>query len=159
MIYVAGLVNLLLERLGLAGYPKTSGATGIHIYVPVEADYSYRRVRRFVEAIGRLIVAADPDVATMEWDIAKRGPRVFIDHNQNVAGKTQASVYSVRPREGATVSMPVLWQELDDVVPQDFTMVTVWDRLRQRGDLFAQVLSGGQTLEGAEAALGLTDDA
>lgn len=55
--------------------------------------------------------------------------------------------------------MPVLWQELDDVVPQDFTMVTVWDRLRQRGDLFAQVLSGGQTLEGAEAALGLTDDA
>ncbi len=159
VVYVAGLVNVLLERLGLAGYPKTSGATGIHIYVPVEADYSYRRVRRFVEAIGRLIVAADPDVATMEWDIAKRGPRVFIDHNQNVAGKTQASVYSVRPREGATVSMPVLWQELDEVVPQDFTVVTVWDRLRQRGDLFAAVLSGGQTLEGAEAALGLTDDA
>ena len=59
----------------------------------------------------------------------------------------------------STVSMPVLWQELDEVVPQDFTVVTVWDRLRQRGDIFAPVLSGGQALEGAEAALGLTDDA
>jgi bifunctional non-homologous end joining protein LigD len=158
VVYVAGLVNVLLERLGLAGYPKTSGARGIHVFVPLDPDYPYRRVRRFVEAVGRLIVSADPEAATMEWDTARRGPRIFIDHNQNVAGKTQASVYSVRPRAGATVSTPVLWQELDEVKPEDFTIGTIWERLRQRGDLFAPVLTGGQALEGAEGALGLTDD-
>jgi len=156
VIYVAGLVKLLLERLGLAGYPKTSGARGVHIFVPIEPDNTYRQVRKFVEGVGRLIVGADPDAATMEWDIAKRGPRIFIDHNQNVSGKTQASVYSVRPRAGATVSTPVLWEELDHVKPEDFTIGTIWDRLRQRGDLFAPVLDGGQTLEGAMAALGLS---
>ncbi len=154
--YVAGLVNVLLERLGLAGYPKTSGSRGIHIFVPIEADYPYRRVRQFVEAVGRLIVNADPESATMEWDTARRGPRVFIDHNQNVAGKTQASVYSVRPRDGAPVSTPLLWSELDEVKPADFTIGTVWERLRQRGDLFAPVLTGGQALEAPEKALGLS---
>jgi bifunctional non-homologous end joining protein LigD len=158
VVYVAGLINVLLERLGLAGYPKTSGSRGVHIFVPIEATYTYRQVRRFVEGIGRLIVAADPEVATMEWDKPSRGPRVFIDHNQNVGGKTQASVYSVRPRAGATVSTPVLWEELDGVKPEDFTIGTIWDRLRQRGDLFAPVLSGGQTLEGAFTALGLSGD-
>lgn len=157
VVYVAGLINVLLERLGLAGYPKTSGARGIHIFVPIEPAYPYRRVRRFVEAIGRLVVSAEPDVATMEWDKPKRGPRVFIDHNQNVAGKTQASVYSVRPRAGATVSTPVLWSELEEVRPEDFTIGSIWERLRQRGDLFAPVLSGDQRLEGAEAALGLRE--
>jgi bifunctional non-homologous end joining protein LigD len=153
--YVAELVNVLLERLGLAGYPKTSGASGVHVYVPLEPRYPYARVRRFVEALGRMIVAADPDTVTMEWDIARRGPRVFIDHNQNVGGKTIASVYSVRPLGGAPVSTPVLWEELGEATPDRFTMATVWPRLRQYGDLFAPVLEGGQSLEGAEAALGL----
>lgn len=155
VVYVAGLVNLLLERLGLAGYAKTSGSRGIHIYVPLEPEYDYRRVRRFVETIGGMIAAADPDTVTMEWDKPKRGPRIFIDHNQNVAGKTISSVYSVRPRPGAPVSMPVTWQELETVDPQSFTIATVWERLRQFGDLFAPVLAAGQRLEVAEQALGL----
>lgn len=154
--YVAGLLNVLLERLGLAGYPKTSGATGLHIYVPFEPAHSYRRVRRFVETLGRMIVEADPDAATMEWDIARRGPRVFIDHNQNVAGKTIASVYSVRPYPGAPVSTPFLWNELDAIRPEDHTIVTIWERLRRYGDLFAPVLRGGQRLEPVEDALGLS---
>lgn len=91
----------------------------------------------------------------MEWDIPKRGPRVFVDHNQNVAGKTIASVYAVRPLDGAPVSTPILWTELGEVLPGDFTIATIWDRLRKYGDLFLPVLSGGQRLEGAEAALGL----
>jgi bifunctional non-homologous end joining protein LigD len=153
--YVAGLVNVLLERLGLAGYPKTSGASGIHIYVPIEPRYPYARVRRFVETLGRMIAAADPDAATMEWDIPKRGPRVFIDHNQNVGGKTIASVYSVRPEAGAPVSTPILWREIGSVAPADFTIATIWERVRQYGDLFGPVLTGGQALEGAEAALGI----
>ena len=155
VVYVAGLVNVLLERLGLAGYPKTSGSSGIHIYVPIEPLYTYRRVRKLVEAVGRMIAAADPDAATMEWDIPKRGPRTFIDHNQNVAGKTIASVYAVRPVPGAQVSTPILWDELESVRASDFTIATIWDRLRQYGDLFAPVLSGGQRIEAAEAALGI----
>ena len=155
VVSVARLVNVLLERLGLAGYPKTSGSTGIHIYVPLEPLYTYRRVRRFVETLGRMIAEADPESATMEWDIPKRGPRVFIDHNQNVAGKTIASVYAVRPVDGARVSTPILWDELDSVRTEDFTIETIWERLGKYGDLFAPVLTGGQTLDGPEAALGL----
>jgi bifunctional non-homologous end joining protein LigD len=153
--YVAGLVNVVLERLGLAGYPKTSGASGIHIYVPIEPTYTYERVRRFVATVGHMIAAADPDVATMEWDIARRGPKVFIDHNQNVGGKTIASVYSVRPVAGAPVSTPLLWDEVGRVVPAEFTIDTIWKRVRRYGDLFAPVLTGGQSLDGAEAALGI----
>ncbi|MBA2338529.1 MAG: TIM barrel protein, partial [Acidimicrobiia bacterium] len=126
VVHVTRLLNVLLERLGLAGYLKTSGATGIHLYVPIDADYPYRRVRRFVETLGRMVAGADPENATMEWDIPKRGPRVFIDHNQNVAGKTIASVYSVRPRRGAPVSTPILWDELDTFRPEMSTMATVW---------------------------------
>ena len=155
VVYVAGLVRVLLERLGLAAYPKTSGASGIHIYVPIEPVHDYATVRRFVERLGRMIVEADPDNATMEWDVARRGSRVFIDHNQNVAGKTIASVYSVRPRTGAPVSTPMTWDELETAQPDDFTMATIWERLRRYGDLFEPVLRGGQTLDGAAAALGL----
>jgi bifunctional non-homologous end joining protein LigD len=152
---VARLVEVALGRLGLAGHPKTSGATGLHIYVRLDPEYLYPRVRRFVEAVGRAIVGAAPDLATMEWDIAKRQGRVFIDHNQNVAGKTIASVYSVRPRPGAPVSTPLLWEEVEEVDPGAFTIATIWDRVRRYGDLFAPVLRGGQRLEGAERALGL----
>jgi bifunctional non-homologous end joining protein LigD len=153
--YTANLVKVILDKLGFESYAKTSGATGIHIYVPIEPLYEYSRVRKFVETVGQLIVAADPDTVTMTWDKPKRGPRVFIDHNQNVAGKTIASVYSVRPRPGAPVSTPILWDELGTAQPGDFTIATIWPRLRQYGDLFAPVLRGGQRLEPAEKALGI----
>jgi bifunctional non-homologous end joining protein LigD len=102
-----------------------------------------------------MLVAADPDSVTMEWDILRRAGKVFIDHNQNVGGKTIASVYSVRPWPGAPVSTPILWDELDGVEPDDFTIATVWDRFARFGDLFAPALAGGQQLAGAEAALGI----
>lgn len=155
--YTANLVKVILDKLGLDSYAKTSGATGIHIYVPLDPLYEYARVRRFVETVGQMIVAADPDSVTMVWDKPKRGPRVFIDHNQNVGGKTIASVYSVRPHAGAPVSTPILWDELEKVEPADFTIATIWPRLRQYGDLFVAVLEGGQRLEAVEAALGISD--
>ena len=157
--YVAGLINVLLERLGLAGYPKTSGSRGLHIHVPLEPIHSYTRVRRFVETVGNMIAGADPEAATMEWDKASRGAIVFIDHNQNVGGKNTAAVYSVRPVPGARVSMPLLWDELDRVTPDHFTIGSVWERLRQYGDLFAPAIRGRQSLETAERALGLPSDA
>ena len=155
VVTVAEAIRVLLERVGLAGYPKTSGATGLHIYVPIDPVHPYDRVRRFVETVGRLMVAADPTLATMEWDIPRRAGKVFIDHNQNVAGKTIASVYSVRPRPGATVSTPLLWDEVGDVDPAEFTIGTVFGRIARHGDLFAPVLRGGQTLDAAERAVGL----
>jgi bifunctional non-homologous end joining protein LigD len=154
VVATALLVRVALDRLGLASYPKTSGSSGLHVYVPLEPVHPYARVRRFVEAIGRMIVATDPTLATMEWDIPKRAGRVFIDYNQNVAGKTIASVYSVRPRPGAQVSTPLLWDEVDSTDPASFTIGTVWDRIRSHGDLFAPVLAGGQTLDAAESILG-----
>ncbi len=148
-------IKVALDNLGLRGYAKTSGATGLHIYVPLDPVHSYERVRRFVETVGRLIVAADPDNVTMEWDIPARAGKVFIDHNQNVGGKTIASVYAVRPRPGAPVSTPVTWDELADVHPDQYTIRTIWRRLDDVGDRFAPVLTGGQNLRDAETALGL----
>lgn len=155
VVTVAEVIRVALGRLGLQGYPKTSGATGLHIYVPLDPVHPYERVRKFVETVGRFVVGADPSLATMEWDIPKRKGKVFIDHNQNVGGKTIASVYSVRPREGAPVSTPILWDEVGEVDPADFTIATIWDRVSRHGDLFAPVLRGGQRLERAEKALGL----
>ena len=158
VVYTAGLIKLILDKLGLDSYAKTSGATGVHIYIPIDPVYDYGRVRGFVAAVGQLIVAADPETVTMTWDKPKRGPKIFIDHNQNVGGKTIASVYSVRPRPGAPVSTPVLWDEIGTVHPDDFTIATIWPRLRQYGDLFAPVLRGGQRLEAEETALGIGQD-
>ena len=155
VVAVAKLLKIALDGLGLNGYVKTSGATGLHIYVPLDPVHEYRRVRKFVETVGRLLESANPDDITMQWDIVKRGPKVFIDHNQNVGGKTIASVYSVRPRSGAPVSTPILWEEVGTVHPDDFTIQTIWPRLQRYGDLFSPVLEGGQTLEEAEERLGL----
>ena len=155
VVTVAEVIRVALDRLGLVGYPKTSGATGLHIYVPLDPVHPSDRVRKFVETVGRLVVGADPALATMEWDIPKRTGKVFIDHNQNVGGKTIASVYSVRPRPGAPVSTPLLWDEIGEIDPARFTIATLWDRLARHGDLFAPVLRGGQELDGAEKALGM----
>ena len=150
-------IKVALDSLGLRAYPKTSGATGLHIYVPLDPVHSYGRVRRFVETVGRLMVAADPANVTMEWDIPARAGKVFIDHNQNVGGKTIASVYAVRPFPGAPVSTPLIWKEVEEVTPDQFTIATIWTRLNEVGDRFAPVLAGRQTLDDADLALGLDD--
>jgi bifunctional non-homologous end joining protein LigD len=151
----AKLTRVALQRLGLRGYPKLSGSKGLHVYVPLDPEYEYARVRRFVEAVGRLLVAANPEDLTMDWDIPRRKGKVFIDHNRNAYGQTIASVYSVRPKEGAPISAPITWEELDGVRNGDVTMANLWDRLQRFGDLFAPVARGGQRLEEAEGALGL----
>ena len=155
VVSVARLLAVALDRLGLRGYPKTSGSRGLHVYVPLDPVHSYRRVRRFVERIGHLLAAASPEDVTMDRYIPNREGKVFIDSGQNRAGATIASVYSIRPRPGAPVSTPLRWEELDRVTPEDFTIATVWDRISRYGDLFAPVLAGGQVLEAAEEALGI----
>lgn len=152
----AKLVGVALQQLGMEGYPKLSGARGLHVYVPLEPVHTFERVRRFVGEVGRYLVAANPDDLTMAWDKPKRVGRVFVDHNRNASGQTIASVYSVRPRPGAPVSVPLRWDEVDTVRNGDITMANLWERLQRHGDLFAGVLGPGYRLDAAEEALGLT---
>ena len=151
----AQLLKLALGQLGLDGYPKLSGSRGLHVYVPLDPIHSHSRVRRFVGEVGEYLAAANPDDITMEWDKPKRRGKVFVDHNRNAFGQTVASVYSVRPRPGAPVAVPLTWDEVGPVANGDFTIVNVWDRFQRYGDLFAPVLEGGQTLDAAEEALGI----
>ncbi|MBW3666047.1 MAG: non-homologous end-joining DNA ligase [Actinobacteria bacterium] len=151
----ARLLEVALERLGLRGYPKLSGARGLHVYVPLDPVHSFERVRRFVGEVGAYLAAANPDDITMEWDKPKRTGKVFIDHNRNASGQTVASAYSVRPLPGAPISVPLTWEEVGTVRNGDVTIANLWDRLQRYGDLFAPVVAGGQTLDAAETALGM----
>jgi len=151
----AQLVKVALEQLGMTGHPKLSGARGMHVYVPVEPVYSFERVRRFVGEVGRYLVAANPDDLTMEWDKRRRVGKVFVDHNRNASGQTIASVYSVRPRPGAPVSVPIRWEEVTELRNGDITIANLWERLQRHGDLFAPLLASAYRLEQAEQALGL----
>jgi bifunctional non-homologous end joining protein LigD len=151
----AHLLQVALGQLGLVGYPKLSGARGLHVYVPLDPVHGYGRVRRFVGEVGQYLAAANPADITMEWDKPKRKGRVFVDHNRNASGQTVASVYSVRPRPGAPVAAPLHWDEVGKVANGDITIVDIWDRLQRHGDLFAPVAAGGQILDAAEEALGI----
>ena len=153
------LLQVALRQLGLIGYPKLSGSRGLHVYVPLEPVHRFSRVRRFVGEVGNYLAAANPSALTMEWDKPKRKGKVFIDHNRNASGQTVASVYSVRPRPGAPVSAPLTWDELGEVANGEVTIVDLWDRLQRYGDLFAPVVNGGQTLDAAEEALGIREEA
>lgn len=147
VIDIAGLVKTALDELNIRSYPKLSGATGIHIYVPLEPRYAYRLVSAFVARIGALIVAAYPKKATNERMVANRAGRVYIDHLQNLPGKTIVAPYSVRPLTGAPVSMPIGWEELPFVRPGDFTIKTSMQRLLTHGDQFAEVLTRPQCID------------
>lgn len=149
-IEVALLVRRQLERFGLVGYPKTSGATGIHVYVPFEPRYSFEQGRRFAQIIAMLCREERPDLITLESSVEKRGSKLYLDYLQNIRGKTLASVYSLRARPGATVSTPLEWDELKPGLrPGDFNMENTAERLEQRGDLFQGVLTARQDLEAA----------
>lgn len=144
---VAFVVRDVLTEMGLRAYPKVSGATGIHIYIPVTPQYPFSAASRFAGLVGRIVADLLPDLATTERRIGKRGPRVYIDHLQNLAGQTIAAPYSVRPLPRAPVSTPVTWDELQRCEPMHFTIKTVPARLRQLGDVFAPVLAGFQRLD------------
>ena len=130
----------VLDELSLSSFPKTSGKTGLHIYVPVQRQYDYPVTRKTCEIVGRFLMRRRPSDVTMEWTVSKRSGKIFLDHNQNVRGKNMASVYSLRPLPSAPVSTPVRWDELGDIYPTDFTIETVPGRLERLGDLWADIL-------------------
>ena len=158
VLQVARHIKVLLDQLGLVAFPKTSGATGMQIYVPVERGrYTYDQVRAFVGACGRLILSADPDRVTMAWKIADRTGKIFIDHNMNRQGANIAAAYSLRPEPRAPVSTPLTWDEVEHggFVPQDLRIDNVWDRFARVGDLFAGVRTEHMDLTNAMEALGV----
>src|SRR5213080_2772536 len=152
-IEVAHLVRELLDELELPGYVKTSGADGIHVLAPIQRRATFDDTYAFAEAASRLLEERHPGLVTTKW-LKKKREGVLVDHRQNGAGKTIASVYSVRPKPGAPVSTPLHWDELiDGVRPRDFSFKVVLDRVAARGDVFAPVLEDPQPLAAAQRAL------
>jgi bifunctional non-homologous end joining protein LigD len=148
-IEAAQLVHEALEELELRSYVKTSGSEGIHILVPVTRRYSFPETHRFAELVSKRLAAENPGVVTTEW-LKRKRVGVLIDYHQNGAGKTIASAYSVRPKEGAPVSTPLRWEEVTPRLdPSRFTMEAVLRRVEKEGDLFEPVLRGGQSLGAA----------
>ncbi|MEX1295498.1 MAG: DNA polymerase domain-containing protein [Candidatus Limnocylindrales bacterium] len=130
---VALVTQEALEAAGLVGWPKTSGSRGIHINVRVEPRWSYPEVRRAALALARDVEARAPKLATSKWWKEERHG-VFLDYNQNAKDRTVASAYSVRPTPDARVSMPLTWEEVPDVVAEDFTLATVPSLFEKHGD-------------------------
>ncbi len=156
VLAVAMHVKTALDHLGLPSYPKTSGATGVQIYVGLDPKPTYEEVRTFVGKVGQAIRGADPGRVTMDFQISKRRG-TFIDHNMNRRGANISAVYSVRPEPGATVSTPLTWEEVQagEVRPQDFTIANVHGRLAEVGDLFRGVLDHPVDPREAFASLGI----
>jgi bifunctional non-homologous end joining protein LigD len=152
-IEVARLVGELLDEVGLPGYPKTSGADGIHVLAPVKRRSTFKDTYAFAEAAARLLERRHPGLVTTEWLKRKRSG-VLLDHRQNGWGKTIASAYSVRPRPGAPVSTPLRWEELKPGLrPGDFPMRVALERLERDGDLYAPVLEESRALGAAAQKL------
>ena len=136
---VAAEARVLLGDLGYVGFPKTSGGRGIHIYVRIEPRWSFTDVRNAAIAFGRELERRLPDEVTTNWWKEQRGERIFVDYNQNARDRTIASAYSARPKPGAPVSAPVTWDELAEVVPEDFTIATMPARFADIGDRHAAI--------------------
>jgi bifunctional non-homologous end joining protein LigD len=147
---VCKLVNVVLDRLGVKGFPKTSGGAGLQVFIPLTGGHTYSDVREFCAGVGRLIQQAYPEKVSMEPSKPKRAGKVYVDVDQNAKGQTLVAPYSVRPYPGAPVSMPLRWEELDDdFMPEQFTIATAFERIEEAGDLFRPALSLRQDLHPA----------
>jgi bifunctional non-homologous end joining protein LigD len=151
VVTIAKALHEKLDELGLKHFLKTSGATGFHIFIPVEPVYTYEQLRTFGEIIARTIIEKHKNLITQERTVAKRPPgRVLIDVQQNAHGRPLAAAYSVRAFPNAPVSTPLLPVELKaNLKPEDLNIHTVLPRLAKKGDLWANFWESQQTLEDA----------
>jgi DNA ligase D-like protein (predicted polymerase) len=132
---IALVVKEVMDELGLASYPKTSGATGLHILAPIKPELPFPEVRRLAKALAEEVErrVGDQDVATTTWRVAERRG-VFVDFGQNARDRTIACAYSVRPTADARVSAPLRWEEVAAVEPEAFTVETMRARIARAGD-------------------------
>jgi len=138
-VRVAEVLRAVLDELGFAGYPKTSGGRGIHVLVRIRPEWDFIEVRHAVIALAREVERREPKLATTAWWKEERGERVFLDYNQAARDRTIASAWSVRGTPRATVSMPVYWNDLPDIDPNDFDVFTAPNLLASRGDAHAGI--------------------
>jgi bifunctional non-homologous end joining protein LigD len=152
VIQAAQEVKKVLDAIGIVGYPKTSGSTGIHIYIPLGAKYSYDQSQMFGKLIVSIVHNQLPDFTSLERQIKNRDGKMYLDFLQNRPGATIAGPYSLRPKPGATVSMPLHWDEVKKgLAMSDFTIKNAVDRARHEGDIFKGVLQKGIDMEKALA--------
>jgi bifunctional non-homologous end joining protein LigD len=151
IVEAALLVKHVLDEIGLEGYPKTTGGRGMHVYIPVETDYSYDQTRTFAEVIARIVVRRKPELFTTPRSVAKRERnRVYFDWVQNAKSKTIAAPYVLRAYPGAPVATPLEWDEVrKGLNPSQFNIANARQRFREKGDLFAGVLKRPQKMEKA----------
>jgi bifunctional non-homologous end joining protein LigD len=148
VVEVAKLIEEELEALELVAVPKTSGSSGMHIVVPLRPGVSDEAAVLAAQIIATRVAARAPAIATIERTVSARAPgAVYVDYLQNIRAKTVAAAYSVRAKPGATVSTPLEWKEIDaSLDPRDFTIKTVPDRLRKRGDIWGRVMKKGNSI-------------
>jgi len=136
----------LLSELKINSYLKTSGKSGLHIYVPILNIYSYEQTKSLAEVIAKTMFTRYPKKVTLEWRTSKRKGKVFFDYNQNARGKTIASLYSIRPTQDATVSMPIEWKKIDEILPTDFTILSAPEVIKNSRNAWNGILSDKQDI-------------
>jgi bifunctional non-homologous end joining protein LigD len=142
------VVKEVLDELETFCYCKTSGATGLHIYIPLAAKYEYDTARLFAELIAHTVNVRLPETTSTIRAVNKRKNKVYIDFLQNSRGQTLAAPYSARPKPGATVSTPLEWSEVNKrLTPQQFTIHNILKRLEKKGDLWKHVLGKGANID------------
>ena len=130
----------ILDSLSLTAFIKTSGRTGLHIFVPVRRQFDTAAIRSAAKTISSYLLEKHPKDISVDWAVEKRSGKIFLDYNQNVRGKTLAAIYSPRPSPQATVSAPLRWDEVGQAYPTDFTLATMPERLASVGDIWADIL-------------------
>lgn len=145
--FAAHRVRELFDELGMRSWVKTTGSKGLHVFVKLADEWDSYQVRAAAVAAARELERRHPDRLTAAWWKEERGERVFVDFNQNAPHKTVFGTWSVRPRVGAQVSMPIRWQDVDDVVPDDLTIAVAPGLLDAEGDAWADFASSPQRLE------------
>lgn len=150
VLQVALLVREVLQAYGIKGFPKTSGASGLHIFIPLETKYTFQEVTAAMKFLAEIIVRAYPRGVTTERSISKRRDKVYLDYLQNGRGKTMAFPYSLRPLPGAPVSTPLTWGEVEErrFTPADFNMRNIFIRVNNMGDLYAGLINEKNSLNG-----------
>jgi bifunctional non-homologous end joining protein LigD len=147
LVEVARAVHVLLEALKLESFVKTSGKRGVHVVVPIAPGPTHDQATSFAEKIARAVAKVLPAISTVERMKDKRSGKLYIDYGQNGEGRTIVAPYTIRARDGAVVSMPITWDELDEKLdPTRFTIRTALARIERDGDLFAGVLTRKQKL-------------
>ncbi len=148
---MALVLREMLAEMRIQSFVKTSGRTGLHIYVPIVRNIDYDQVRSVAGTLGKHLLSLHPKDVTMDWAVVKRTGKIFFDHNMNARTKTLASIYSPRMSQTGTVSVPVDWDELSSIYPEEFTLRTVPGRLADKGDLWQDILDHKSDLRSLES--------